>query len=171
LGRLLRQGMPASRESALNALADMATAPAIRTIANVLDTADADFHAKALGMLSSTPNPLVTETCARALSNRSPEVRMAALLALGKLAEKSALPQVKKLADKGSLWGGNVDERIAAIKTMCRIGGPFALECLESISSHRRLISGRHYGAIRAAAAQAVLKIHEKQGTPDTKAA
>jgi len=171
LGRCLREGSAAARESALEALINMGAAHAIREIATALGGAHPDLAVKALGMLPQVRIPITFETCVKALSHRSQVVRCAALNALGEFGDTSAAPYLVHVLARRLLWRDDTAERIAAIDALGQLDRGEALPLLIKLANHRPIFSRSRYEGIRAAAEQAAERIYFRQAESAAKAA
>lgn len=163
LGKLLREEAGALRDMALEVLIDMQSARAIHEISIALDGADIEFLVCALKRLPSVRIPQVTVICTAHLTHSSPDVRYAALEALGELGDESAVPTIVRIALKGSLIQKNIAEKVEAAKALGRMDCPEALDCLQKMASKRPLIGRGQYEAVRLAAEQALSEAHERK--------
>lgn len=170
LARLLRDGVGASREMALEVLIDMKGASAVREIAQSLSGAEPEFIVRALKLLPTVRIPLVTEICTAHLAHSSPEVRCAALGALGELGDASAVPIIAQIALKRSKQD-DMAEKIQAIDSLGRIGGPEAVNCLHKLATHRPLLGRSQFEVVRAAAERALFGSNSRQTDVRAKAA
>lgn len=159
LGGLLCSGTPAARNAALEMLVDIAGNAAVREIAPVLEGADVSFAIQALKVLPRIRVPLVTEICLEALTHSSPEMRCAALNALGELGYPASVPTIVRIATRNSAGGDDAAERIAAIQALARIGDDESHKALRDMANRHPLIGRSRYEVIRLAAERALQQI------------
>lgn len=171
LGRILKEGSDAAKQSAMEILVELGSNSSVRTIAEQIDTADTPFIVKAFELLPQAKIPLVKEICVRNLSHKLPEVRMAALGALRKIGDQSILPHVREVLEYNYLWEDRTDEKIAALAILGDIGEQEELDLALKLARHRSIFGGRRHGVIRDAAERAASRIHERLPEPEAKAA
>ncbi len=171
LGRLLREGLGASREMALEVLIGMNGAAAIREVAQVLAGADPEFIVGALKLLPAVRIPQVTDLCIAHVDHPSTEVRCAALGALGELADPSAVPVIARVAARKSLKADDAADKIQAVQALGRIGSPEALDCLHRMAHRRPLLGRAKYEPIRLAAERAYFGACSRQPEAESRAA
>ena len=171
LTKLLREGTGAPREMALEALIRMKGAAAIHEVAQALSEAEPTFIIRAFSLLPAVRVPQVTELCVGYLSHGSPEVRCAALGALGELADPAAAPAIAQIASKRSLKQDDTAERIQAIKALAKIGGPESIGCLRKLATHRPILGRNHYEFVRTAAEKAFAEANAQRCSDQERAA
>ncbi|HUV04128.1 MAG TPA: HEAT repeat domain-containing protein [Armatimonadota bacterium] len=170
LGRLLSEGSPSARQSALEVLVDMKSETAISEVEAVLKQADPAFLVKALDMLAGIPSPSVARVCVGCLRNRSRDVRRASLWALAKLNDESALPHLVRFAMRRG-FGIAIHEQLIAIESLGHSGPPEVGELLARLVRGRPLIGRTRYDLVRASAEKAIAEIASRNQQPDLKVA
>jgi len=171
LARLLREGTGASREMALEVLIGMKGAAAIREVAQVLSGAAPEFVVGALKLLPAVRIPQVTDLCVAHVAHSSPEVRCAALGALGELADESSVPVIAQVALRRSLGKDDTAEKIQAVQALAKMDRPEALDCLARMANRRPLLGRSRYEAVRLAAERALSEARSRQAPTQSRAA
>lgn len=167
LARVLRDGVGASRQMALEVLVDMKGAAAIREIAQAITGAEPEFIIRALKLLPAARLPLVTEICTAQLAHSAPEVRCAALAALGELGDVAAAPMIAQVALKND----DTAEKLQAISALGKIDCEEARDCLTKLANRRPLLGRSRYESIRAAAERALLEADSRRSGAKARAA
>lgn len=171
LGQMLRSGSAVSSRVALETLVEMGTDSALKQIAAFLEESDRTLAALGVRMLSRVRTPLSVEICTGFLSHHSPEVRCAAMRALGELSAERAVGYLARIAGRSGLRSPGLEERVAAVQALGRIGSQEALACLRRVVQRRPLLGRRRYEAVRAAARQALAQSETCQDRSDSLAA
>jgi hypothetical protein len=119
-----------------------------------LDTRDPQLLATALKMLTRERDPRVAEAILRQIEapdfeSRSEDNQRALFAALGEVADDSAVPALSLLLHKGGWFARRTVQRLAAARTLQRLGTPMALAALESALRARS-------EAVRGAALEAI---------------
>ena len=119
-----------------------------------LDTRDPQLLAATLKMLTRTTNPTVARAILRQIEapdfeSRSEENQRALFGALGEVADDTAVPALTQLLHKGGWFARRTTERLAAARTLQKIGSVMALAGLDAALRSRN-------EAVRAAAFEAV---------------
>jgi HEAT repeat protein len=119
-----------------------------------LDTRDPQLLAAALKMLTRTRDPEVARAILRHVEApdfeiRGEEIQRALFTALGEVADDGAVPALVQLLHKGGWFARRTVQRLAAARTLKRIGTAQALAALDA---------GLHAGseAVRSAASEAI---------------
>lgn len=163
LGTILREGAGESRELALEVLVGMRSAAAIREVTRSLTALDPLFAIRALDRLSGLRAREVREVCISYLEGSSPEMRLAALRALGRMGDPEAIPAVTRVAMSHGIRSYDVTERVQAVKTLGQIGSDEASGYLHRIAERQPIFGKRKYGAIRGAAQEALAALSAKR--------
>ncbi len=153
---ILREGSHSAKESALQLLVANAQEWAAEEINSAIKNNDIDFTFKALHILPKLKIPLVTQTCLGLLSHNEQNVRCAALKALGEIGDRSALPQIVKIALHSSLLTDHSLEQVVAVEALGRIGSPEAIESLKLIAKCHPLIWRSRFKNVRLTAKKIV---------------
>jgi len=170
LGKLLGGGPSPARESALEVLIGMKSEAAISEIEAISKKTAPAFLIRALDMLTEIRSPSVTRVCIGCLRRKSPDVRCAALYALGKLDDESALPHLIRFAMRRGFRIG-LDEQLTAVESLGRSGPPEVVELLERLARRRPLIGRSRHELVRAAAQKAIAEIASRNEQSDLKVA
>jgi len=152
LSAMARNGVPAAREAAFDLLAGVSIESAIKEVNGMIKGGDWVLAAKAVGVLAGTKVPAVTQMCLALLGAQSPEVRIAAIEALGRLADYAALGELARIAKGGFLKKASPQERVAAVEAIGRIGVDEALTTIRAVAAARPFFGKSDYEPVRAAA-------------------
>lgn len=170
LGKILTAGTDGARDSALEALIQMATTAAMREIGRALIGADEVFTIRALRRLSGVRHPQVVETSTALLASHSYGVRGAALAALGESALPTSVDAIIRASSRRGLSKEDIEERITALEALGRIDSDEAREFLERTAARHPLLGKKRYEIIRTTAERVLAKNRQHAG-PETKAA
>lgn len=171
LSKLLSEGSPAMRDTALAILIEMKAHWAVCEIESALRGADDSFLVRALAALSEVRAPLVTDICIQNLSHKSPDVRCAALRTLGLLGDESALPHLIRYATRRGFLKRDTDQQIAAIESLGLLGTSDLIVCLEKIAGRRVFLWPSRYELVRIAAIRAAREIAARHADAEAVAA
>lgn len=163
LGQMMKDRSPTNRWTALEMLISIRTDWALMEIDAGLADTDPAFLARALEAISPLRSPLMTRICLANLRHRSSMVRCAALGALGSTGDASVIPELVRRVDRVSYRAYHLDEKTAAVRSLGRLGDPMLITWLERITSSRSLLWRAKHRLLRAAAAQAVEEIRDRQ--------
>lgn len=156
LSRCLSEGSPAVQERALEALVEIGSYQALNAVADACNGDDPVLASKALAAFSRFPGPIASNACVRALSHRSPEVREAAIAALGALQDPDTLSYLIRIALRTSPLRKNTREQVEAVKALARFPHPESRRCLEAIARPRGLLGRLRPETVRSAAQKAL---------------
>ena len=171
LGRCLSTGSPSLQTPALEALIRMGSSQGLHIVVDAAGGRDAVLAVKALAVLGEARSPVSSAACINALSSKAPEVREAALAALGRLEDVDALPHILRIATKTSMWRDNTLERIAAIRALGHHQQPEAIRCLEVLAQRRGTLRRSQSEAVRFEAEKALAEARRLETAASQKAA
>lgn len=162
LSRMLTHGSPATKWIAIETLSRLDTDWALQEIASGLMNADPVFLARALDVVSGIRSPLIAKLCTDNLAHKSADVRCAALRGLGTSGDESAVPVLLRTATRRAFRKYHVDEQIAAIQALGKLGDYDMIKLLESISVSRSFFWRSKYELVRTAAEKAADEIRNR---------
>lgn len=171
LGQLLRDGSPSTRWDALQLLAALRTDWALLEVESGLIQADPVFLARALDVILQVQSPITSRICTENLKHKSPTVRCAAVRSLGFIGDESALPYLVQCAARRAYRSYHVDEQVAAVQALGKLGGNDMIKFLDNIAISRSLFWRSKYEHVRSAAAEAANEIRSRQCTNQRRAA
>jgi len=121
-----------------------------------LDTHDPQLLAAALKMLTRNRDATVADTILRQIEqpdfeSRSEEIQRALFAALAEVADDRAVPALTVLLQKGGWFARRTVQRLAAARTLQRIGTEKALAAIETaLNSRNEAVRGAAYEATQA---------------------
>ena len=150
LARLLRDTSTSGFTIALDILTETGGTWAAGEIVDAMRRGHTEFILAAMDVLPRIRVPLVTQTCLGLLRHGEQRIRLAALTALARMKDPTAVPDVARIAARYSPFRRQAtDEPIAALRTLAAIGGLQAADCLKTIAERRPLLGRSRYQPIR----------------------
>ncbi len=171
LSRMLTHGSLATKWIAIETLTYLGTDWALQEIASGLMNANPFFLARALDVVSQIRSPLIAKLCTDNLSHKSVAVRCAALRGLGTSSDETAIPILLRTATRRAFRQYHVDEQVAAIQALGKLGGYELIKTLEGIAVSRSLFWRSKYELVRTAATMAADEIRDRYASAPEMAA
>lgn len=164
LTSLLRDGTVEAKESALDVLIDIGSTLAMGEIASIIEGSDIDLAIEALNKINDKYNSRIENACHMAMTSKEPDLQLAAINAVRRMNDKSAIPYLESIALHGSLKPELINIRIEAIRTLGEIGEEAQVTVLGRIARNQPLIGRKQYEDVSSAAKDAVEQI--RNGKP-----